>query len=496
MAQRKKGTLKGDQVWSGRRWHTAPVGTKRSDGKVYSGRNYGFQSQTSHNKLKDKGQLKGGTQQLDNVVKAINKKVPAKVKNAVKGYQQWYEKGSARQRENNKKSGVGRALNAWNDTKASVSKAVQKPVNKVTKAISNKLNVDERIVKGAGATALAIGSRKIGGKLGPAIKAASKKGVKPSVRRSVGAAARPQTNASMTIKGPKKTGVVAKKKPTTTKKKTTSTIKSTQAARSPEDRRKLRSKVTTERSGKGKVTEAGKKLAEDSAKNSKKNFTPARRAKAVERANSRPAKRDDKVIGKKAHHGKVTRTNKAIGYETEANWRHNPAGGRGKEYDIAIKDTKSAGYNKREGTKLSKSKAKLKSAGAKDLVGKSFGDVKAYDKVKGLYEPGKGWTAPKSLNTKQARARDRLIGEKMTGGVLKSKPIGRSGERRFSATKYKDGTYKNIEGKRKTLPDTSKDLKKLTKSKSTRVGKAAGGTSKSRIKKTKTKSKKRKLTIN
>ena len=153
------------------------VGSKRADGKVYSGQNYGYQSAGSHNKLKQDGKFKHGAQALDRVSQTVSRFIPQPVKDYAKGVAATAAKTAEQERKAQEKHPVGRALNRL--------KAQPNATERTLQGISDKTNVDRRITDTAVNLATAAVS-----------KAALKKGVAKGATqpRSVGAAGRPAPN--------------------------------------------------------------------------------------------------------------------------------------------------------------------------------------------------------------------------------------------------------------------------------------------------------------
>ena len=134
------------------------IGTKRADGKVYSGQNYDYQSPASHSQLKNDGKFKTGAQALDRLGNAI----PKPVRDVAAEVQRRLSTGPIQP--------VNAGYTGPNNT------------DRVLQGASNKLNVDRRIVDTAAALAQsAISAR--------ALKI-SKPSAAPVANRSVGAAAR------------------------------------------------------------------------------------------------------------------------------------------------------------------------------------------------------------------------------------------------------------------------------------------------------------------
>jgi len=232
------------------------------------------------------------------------------------------------------------------------------------------------------------------------------------------------------------------------------------------------------RAAKPDISGKARQLASDSAKNNTGAFTPRARAAAAKKANREGVEAVNKVVGSKVHHGTRNITNKAVGIQTEVSWKGNPAGGRGRRIELSFRDMKGDGYDPRDvaGTKQQQ---KLRAAVVKDQINQALSAAKPYDTIHGSYHAGND--AGKNLNTTAAKARDRVLGQRVTGGVLKSKPTGSSGLRKFEATKFSDGTWRNIDGKRISLPDLQRELTLMIDTPVTKLGKRAGGSSSLRI---------------
>ena len=395
------------------------IGTKRADGKVYSGQNYGYQSPASHSQLKNDGKFKTGAQSLDRVSQALSQYIPE----PVKAYAQAVAASAARQQQ------AKDEIRQWAGIDTSKPDATQRALQ----GISDKTNLDRRIVDtGAALAQSAISAR--------ALKI-NKPSAAPVANRSVGAAARPTAIAPATRQLPRvnRPGTVPARR-----------------AKPPVQPAATQPKPPA--SGRTVQLQGQRPKPQDRGGR----FSEQNRAAAALRRNIREGAKpsNDKVVGNKPHHGSRELNNPAVGVKTEANWKHNPAGGRGKRTEVSFKDTRSDGYQQTQRKSDTPFKKKLRGAVAKDQLGRELRKQKPYDTVHGSYEAGPKATAT-NLNTRQAQARDRVIGEGYTNGVLKGKPTGSTGNRKFEATRYSDGSFKNIKGERVRLGNTRGDLHRL-----------------------------------
>ena len=177
------------------------IGTKRADGKVYSGENYGYQSAGSHAQLKKDGKFKAGTQAIDRAASAAKNFVKTNlpgVANAARNYQNTVAENARRTALRDSQTTVGKGINAVKAVTNAPAQAKQAAVNYV----SNKTNVDPRIVRA--------GAEVVGGvlktKAGQGIVKASGGRIAPpgsTPNRSVGAAAKPAATAPTTKQLPK-----------------------------------------------------------------------------------------------------------------------------------------------------------------------------------------------------------------------------------------------------------------------------------------------------
>jgi hypothetical protein len=148
------------------------LGQKRSDGKVYAGENYGYQSPASFSKLKDQGKFKTGAQTLDRATQAVSRVIPKPVKDYANAVQSAVAKNAETDRRNNEKTSIGRFQNRVNSQPSATER--------VLKGVSDKTNVDQRVVNTAANVAQAAIAKKVLGGAKP----------QPLPARSVGAAAR------------------------------------------------------------------------------------------------------------------------------------------------------------------------------------------------------------------------------------------------------------------------------------------------------------------
>ena len=164
------------------------IGTKRADGKVYSGANYGYQTPATHKKLKEQGKFKAGTQAIDRAASSaknfVNANLPG-VANAAKTYRDTVAENARRTALRDSQTTVGKGINAVKAVTNAPAQAKQAAVNYV----SDKTNLDPRIVR--------VGAEIAGGvlksKAGQGIVKASGGRIAPPgsiPNRSVGAAAK------------------------------------------------------------------------------------------------------------------------------------------------------------------------------------------------------------------------------------------------------------------------------------------------------------------
>ena len=130
---------------------------------IWSGQNYGWQSKSSHNKLKQQGKLRVGTQALDRLTssatQALSKVTPKVVKDAAKAYGQRLAKSQQQQAATEQaiidQGGIGAAyFSAKQDANGRRARDVE--------AVSKRLNIDPRIVN----TAITAAETALEGKVG------------------------------------------------------------------------------------------------------------------------------------------------------------------------------------------------------------------------------------------------------------------------------------------------------------------------------------------
>jgi hypothetical protein len=119
-----------------------PIGTVLN-GKVWSGENYGWQSRATHNKLKEQGKFRFGTQALDRVGSSLKRLLPAPIKQAAKAVQSHMAENDRRVAARDAQTPVGRYF--INPTKA-VTQAPAKVQQSLVNKASEVTNVDPRIV--------------------------------------------------------------------------------------------------------------------------------------------------------------------------------------------------------------------------------------------------------------------------------------------------------------------------------------------------------------
>ena len=175
---------------------------------VWSGQNYGWQSPATHNKLAKDGKFKGGTQALDRLTSSaknfVKDKLPG-VANAATNYKNWTDESARRVAARDAKTTVGKGINA---VKA-VTNAPARAKDAAVQAVSNKTNLDPRIVRAGAEVVGALAKTKAG----QGIAKASGGRIAPPTNRSVGAAARSDVAgrtapATRRLSTPNRAGVV------------------------------------------------------------------------------------------------------------------------------------------------------------------------------------------------------------------------------------------------------------------------------------------------
>jgi hypothetical protein len=191
---------------------------------VWSGQNYGWQSPAQHTKLANDGKFKHGTQALDRVASSaknfVKDKLPGVAK-AATNYKNWSDESARRVAARDAKTTVGKGINA---VKA-VTNAPARAKDAAVQAVSNKTNLDPRIVRAGAEVVGAV----VKTKAGQGITKASGGRVAPPTNRSVGAAAKADVAgrtapATRRLPTPQKDGVV---------KPSTSRTQATKASSSP-----------------------------------------------------------------------------------------------------------------------------------------------------------------------------------------------------------------------------------------------------------------------
>ena len=126
------------------------IGHVRSDGKVYSGANYGYQTKATHQKLKEAGKFRAGTQALDRATssakRALKKITPEPVKRAARAYGRRF--AEAQQREQADLDAFARSGTIGKTYVEAKRGADNRRANDI-EWISKKLNLDPRIVSTA-----------------------------------------------------------------------------------------------------------------------------------------------------------------------------------------------------------------------------------------------------------------------------------------------------------------------------------------------------------
>ena len=142
------------------------IGTVRSDGKIYAGSDYGYQSPATFNELKKKGEFKIGGKEVRRIASALKryyqKNAPKPVKDAV----QWYQDAPQRTQKRLEARGIDTSKPTYSPTDnsgpvdgTSALDATQKLLNK----LSNKTNLHPMIVGGAAVLAETALTGKLGG---------------------------------------------------------------------------------------------------------------------------------------------------------------------------------------------------------------------------------------------------------------------------------------------------------------------------------------------
>ena len=392
------------------------IGTKRADGKIYSGQNYGYQSPAAHKKLKNEGKFKVGAQPADRLqqstVNALRKIADSPVGRAAQKAQKDFVKAT------NKIPGIQQLERTVERAATSTPQArASQGASALTQSAANKLNIDPRVA----AAGLLFGQLTIG---------------------------RAGSNAKPTGRLDGRPGVVPKHKP--------ATIAQAKAGVAAAATRQGGTKLQGTRQLPPKAGPDGQRL-----------FTPANRAAAVQRANTRgtpEGRRGDLRVTNNALGIKGMRNTSydSSGVSNDIAFSHTPTKVRIRRHIKNLDDVDPYGDRQSIGDTLkSKSGEKIRKAGLKDQMGRLL-DIK----------PGQSITASP---TTRSRA---VLYSRSTSGALTGNP--RTGQ--IDSTRQANNVWRNNErpGQTKTFdPNKLREpLNKLTQSKATLVGRKAGGNSK------------------
>jgi hypothetical protein len=447
---------------------------------VWSG-NHGWQSPASHNKLKEQGKFRVGTQALDRLASSANR---ALEKHAP-GVKKHFENVAADQQRSAQRQDKQIRQTAGNR----VANAVQQDATgKVLDKASKVTNVDRRIV-GAAATAAqaAIGKAALGT-------------AKPN--RSVGAAANPSRTTAV---GPRIQAAAAKK------------AAAEQAARQAQTQRLkdgVRGAATRQGTTTGKAT-AKVNVSKPAGKDGNRLFTPANRAKVVQRQNANQARSQGFQSGDGTRHFHMDTNGMSstsrVSPRFNADQRNTRGGGSkahpapnttvykrklNKDHDISFKESKADAGDYRRGReyggggKESRVNRNLKSANVQDQLGHHMSRVRTGDHVRAT-----------PINDVNRRTGD------LAPTSARARYYSQKSNKALASTKYSDPEFdvklhdvnaRRGPGNKWTNPANSKDagkgrvvqrdrdwdpstlhepLNKLANSKATLVGKRAGGNS-------------------
>lgn len=132
-------------------------------GKVWSGEGYGFQTPESFQQLKNEGAFKVGAKQLNRIGKSLKrfyeKNAPKVVKDVVKGYGDKLAKSEERYAQ---ASETVRSQGGLGKTYISMKEAAEARRGKDVKALSDKTNIDPRLIEGGLTIAESIAEGKVG----------------------------------------------------------------------------------------------------------------------------------------------------------------------------------------------------------------------------------------------------------------------------------------------------------------------------------------------
>lgn len=442
---------------------------------VWSGQNYGYQSPATHNKLKDQGKFKTGAQALDRLGNAIPKPV----------------KDVANEVKKRLANGPIQPVNAgYKGTNAT---------DRVLQSVSDKTNVDRRIVDGAATVAQAAISK-------AALKGGGAAKANPQPR-SVGAAGRPAPTAPTTrrLHTPRTDGVV---RPSSSTPKPAAPKPSLTPAEAQRLKTGVQGAATRQGVGttKASVTRT-QNLPKPQGKDGQRVFTPTNRAQVVQRSNARQAR----GAGYTADDGSNHRTISTAGMSSKsslvprnAEWnsqaRNTPTNARPKRNnDITFKPAYSEGFDRASerggAVRRSRTANEIRSANIKDQLGHQLNRTRTGDHVTATPVNDLNRRTGEYKNT-SARAR---YYQQQSGGALSS-----------TKTKYPDGFVShNVNARRGsgnnwTNPANSKDVgngrkvnrpvkwdpndlhgdlnKLASRTKQTLLGRRAGGNSNIKVK--------------
>ena len=406
------------------------IGTKRADGKIYSGQNYGFQSPATYDKLKEQGKFRAGTQAIDRASQAVSRLVPKPVKQYAAAVAADQQRQAARQDRQIRNTAGNSVANA----------AQNNATGRTLDAASKALNVDRRVVGAAAGLAQAAISRK------------ALKGGKPTAgtpNRSVGAAARadvagrtaPATRQLPKVNRPSTVHATPARQATVKK---TGVNGRMVVDRSTQTQSQLRKAAKNRpRPGARSVTPEGKSRAATSAREVQRDDvrypnTPAKNAQGVLSENQRAIRNTSFKDGQRSHKNTTT------GYQTITKDKGDNT------RELIFTSPARRGGGQTFDRSLAKPATNLGKAGLKDSLGREFRDVPVGGRVKAdswSSDGGRG-----GRNAAYARATKKAL-HNPDGGELSATREG-SNRWRNDIT----GEYVKFDPK-----DLSKDLQRLAR---------------------------------
>ena len=438
---------------------------------VWSG-NHGWQSPASHNKLKNEGAFRLGAQELNRLGNTFNNSQVGRTLNSgLNAARRATDKIPGIQQVDRLGRGVERIADKTPQGIAARGSGI------VNQQVSQRTNVDPRIT--AAATAAA-GAAVRGATARPSTGSTARPTTQPAPRasapapnRSVGAAARPAPTAPTTRQLPvvNRPGTVRARAntpaaqpaaqptaPPSTPGKPLGGQTQTARLRTSNPKGTVKAPVRAT-SGKTQETKARTANLLGIQRGAKK-FTPASRARAVQRANTRNkggvtySSRTNNAIGVSGSKGSSSHRDGTTGHNIA--FGHSPQ----KQRIRGINDSYASRKEIQDRPK-SKIKERLRKAGLKDMMGRML-DVDQFDTV--TAQP-----TTKSRGILYNRASNGALGVRRGNANVESVRVGPN-----MWINTADG------GKRVKFDpkDLREPLNKLTKTKATRVGRAAGGTSK------------------